>query len=418
MNHSRIQTIHTTNQNPTNILYIMHNAFRINDNHGIERALEFTNAAKKVVLLEPLDENPRNIDFFKAGILGFNEVLSTLFDEVFYSNTVTAKVYTYLSNYDLVIIDMPYLQEGIQRVEQIVKGIDQTKTSIEFVESNVLVPVRETSNKEEYSARTIRPKIWKKVNAFLDLSTNYQNIFHYEQKALFILEDFIENKLVTYDEKNHPDKNYVSGLSKYLKYGFISPLTIYNRLLEIDHPNKDIFLEELIIRRELSYNFIYYNKGYNQFDKMTYEWAYKTMEQHAFDEKEYIYDIEDYITFNTHDPYFNTAMKEMVYFGEMHGYMRMYWAKKIIEWSYTFEDAYRIAIYLNNYYFIDGNTPNGYTGVAWCFGKHDRAWTQRPIFGKLRYMNANGLKRKFDIENYVTIIEQKVRKLDENLSKT
>jgi deoxyribodipyrimidine photo-lyase len=94
-------------------------------------------------------------------------------------------------------------------------------------------------------------------------------------------------------------------------------------------------------------------------------------------------------------------MKEMVYLGKMHSYMRMYWCKKIIEWSKTYEEAFKTAIELNNYYFTDGLTPNGYCGVAWCFGKHDRAWTERDIFGKLRYMNANGLKRKFAIDDYV-----------------
>jgi deoxyribodipyrimidine photo-lyase len=121
----------------------------------------------------------------------------------------------------------------------------------------------------------------------------------------------------------------------------------------------------------------------------------------------------DYVQFKTHDPYFNAAMKEMVYFKTMSSYMRMYWCKKIIEWSKTYKEAYEIAITLNNLYFLDGNTPNGYAGVAWCFGKHDRAWTERPIFGKLRYMNANGLKRKFDIETYVKQIEARVEDIDE-----
>jgi deoxyribodipyrimidine photo-lyase len=132
------------------------------------------------------------------------------------------------------------------------------------------------------------------------------------------------------------------------------------------------------------------------------------MREHLGDERQYIYNIDDYIHSNTHDKYFNTAMKEMVYFGKMHSYMRMYWCKKIIEWSNTYKEAYEIAIQLNNSLFIDGNTPNGYAGVAWCFGRHDRAWTEREIFGKLRYMNENGLKRKFDIDEYVKKIEYEI----------
>jgi deoxyribodipyrimidine photo-lyase len=162
-----------------------------------------------------------------------------------------------------------------------------------------------------------------------------------------------------------------------------------------------LFIIELIVRRELAYNFVYYNPTYDEFKYMTYDWAYMTMEKHLKDEREYLYTKEDYLSFKTHDPYFNAAMKEMVYLGKMHSYMRMYWCKKIIEWSKTYEEAFKTAIELNNYYFTDGLTPNGYCGVAWCFGKHDRAWTERDIFGKLRYMNANGLKRKFAIDDYV-----------------
>ena len=205
---------------------------------------------------------------------------------------------------------------------------------------------------------------------------------------------------------------YNSNVSVYLKYGLISPIRILLFLEQYHSHNKESFIEELIVRRELSYNFVHFNKNYDNFHYITYDWAYQTMNIHALDKKEYLYTIEDYIHFNTHDPYFNAAMREMVLLGRMHGYMRMYWCKKIIEWSPNFEEAYRIAIYLNNYYFKDGNTPNGYTGVAWCFGKHDRAWTERPIFGKLRYMNSNGLKRKFDIDLYMEKVEKDVKEYE------
>jgi deoxyribodipyrimidine photo-lyase len=106
----------------------------------------------------------------------------------------------------------------------------------------------------------------------------------------------------------------------------------------------------------------------------------------------------------THDPYWNAAQKEMVLTGKMHGYMRMYWGKKILEWTKNPEEAFRIAVYLNNKYELDGRDPNGFTGVAWCFGKHDRPWGERPIFGKVRYMNDKGLKRKFDADQYVKMV--------------
>ncbi len=125
------------------------------------------------------------------------------------------------------------------------------------------------------------------------------------------------------------------------------------------------------------------------------------MEQHLGDRREYLYSTEDYESLATHDPYFNAPMKEMIKTGYMHNYMRMYWGKKIIEWSPDYEEAYYTTLYLNNKYFLDGRDPNSYTGVAWCYGRHDRAWGERPVFGKLRYMNASGLRRKFAIDDYL-----------------
>ncbi|HPG43326.1 MAG TPA: FAD-binding domain-containing protein, partial [Acholeplasmataceae bacterium] len=163
----------------------------------------------------------------------------------------------------------------------------------------------------------------------------------------------------------------------------------------------DQYVEQLLVRRELAFNYVTYQKGYDQFETMTEPWAYQTMKAHENDIRSYLYDKNDYINFRTHDPYFNAAMIEMVKTGYMHNYMRMYWAKKIIEWSPSFKEAYETIKYLNDTYFIDGRDPNSYTGIAWCFGKHDRAWTERNIFGKLRYMNDKGLEKKFDIKSYV-----------------
>ncbi|MDD2682300.1 MAG: deoxyribodipyrimidine photolyase, partial [Bacilli bacterium] len=161
---------------------------------------------------------------------------------------------------------------------------------------------------------------------------------------------------------------------------------------------------QVLIRRELAYNYVTYNKYYDNFLFITESWAYKTMNEHANDKKEYIYSISEMIKLKTHDIYFNAAMKEMLETGYMHNYMRMYWAKKIIEWTPTFEEAYNIIVLLNNKYFIDGRDANSYAGIAWCFGKHDRPWKERNIFGKLRYMNDKGLERKFDINKYINRI--------------
>lgn len=162
----------------------------------------------------------------------------------------------------------------------------------------------------------------------------------------------------------------------------------------------------MIIRRELSINFVFYNQHYDS-PKGLPGWARETLAKHESDRKEYVYALGELERAATHDPYWNAAQLEMVVTGKMHGYMRMYWGKKILEWSGTVEDAYKAALYLNDKYELDGRDPNGYAGVAWCFGKHDQPWPERPVFGKVRYMNSNGLRRKFTIEEYV----DKVRNL-------
>ncbi len=154
-------------------------------------------------------------------------------------------------------------------------------------------------------------------------------------------------------------------------------------------------------------NFVFYNQNYDSFDGLP-EWAKKTLKEHEKDRREYIYTLEELENAETHDPYWNAAQEEMRIKGKMHGYMRMYWGKKILEWSKTPEDAFKIALYLNNKYELDGRDPNGFTGVAWCFGKHDRPWKERQIFGKIRYMNAKGLKRKFDADGYAEKIKRLV----------
>jgi deoxyribodipyrimidine photo-lyase len=151
-------------------------------------------------------------------------------------------------------------------------------------------------------------------------------------------------------------------------------------------------------------NFVFFNPDYDSFECLP-NWAKETLEVHSFDNREYVYSYKELETASTHDPYWNAAQKEMTHAGKMHGYMRMYWGKKIIEWTESPFDAYETCIKLNDSYELDGRDPNGYAGIAWCFGKHDRAWGEREIFGKVRYMNDKGLKRKFDIQAYVDRIE-------------
>jgi len=311
------------------------------------------------------------------------------------------------------------------------------------VESDVVVPVEVASEKEAYSAGILRPKIDKHISRFLvplkeiqvkkdSLGLKFQSVNLDDLKALITrlkidgsvsavdafrggssqaekhLEEFIETKLKDYaDRRNDPSLNLGSDMSPYLHFGQISPLFIALKVQQARGQSKrakEAYLEELVVRRELSMNFVYYNDAYDDFEALP-QWARDTLKAHQKDRREYVYNLKQWEAARTHDPYWNAAQQEMVATGKMHNYMRMYWGKKILEWSKTPEEGYRTALYLNNKYELDGRDPNGFAGVAWCFGKHDRAWKERPVFGKVRYMNAAGLRRKFDIETYVRRVD-------------
>ena len=303
------------------------------------------------------------------------------------------------------------------------------------VESDTVVPVEEASSKEEYTAATLRPKIRRLLPRYLvpleeqepklasthldfnslditdieetiakldiDRSVRLTGSFHGgTSKAEQRLTKFLNAKLDRYPElTNDPTADYLSNMSPYLHFGQISPLYIALKVLETGNPNSDAFLEELIIRRELSINFVFYNQDYDSFGGLP-KWVRDTLLAHKQDPRQYEYSLDELEEAETHDPYWNAAQRQMTGTSKMHGYMRMYWGKKIIEWSRTPEEAFQKCLYLNNKYELDGRDANGFAGVAWCFGKHDRPWSVRPVFGNIRYMSADGLKRKFDADKY------------------
>jgi len=214
---------------------------------------------------------------------------------------------------------------------------------------------------------------------------------------------FISNHLADYNVKrNDPTLNITSGLSPYLHFGQISSLEIAMSVLNSDvvDDTKAVFLEELIVRRELSMNFCWYNSLYDSFEGLP-KWARQTLLEHSGDYRPYTYSYEQLENADTHDPYWNTAQREVIKTGMMHNYMRMYWGKKILEWIPDPISAFEFAIYLNNKYALDGRDPNSFAGIAWCFGKHDRPWATRPVFGTVRTMTASGLERKFDMNAYI-----------------
>jgi deoxyribodipyrimidine photo-lyase len=229
-----------------------------------------------------------------------------------------------------------------------------------------------------------------------------------QEEAQRRLKVFVRDKLPGYaDGRNEPAAGQTSTMSAYLHFGQISPIDIALAVRDSAAPkaDRDAYLEELIVRRELSVNFVTYNGQYDRYDGLP-AWAKQTLAEHRRDKRPALYSRADLEAGRTADPYWNAAQHEMTKTGFMHNYMRMYWGKKIIEWSPTPQEAFEAALYLNNKYFLCGRDPNGYTGVAWLFGLHDRPWQERPIFGKVRYMNAAGLERKFDMDAYVKKVDQ------------
>ncbi|MCJ7443374.1 MAG: hypothetical protein MUO26_02380 [Methanotrichaceae archaeon] len=191
-----------------------------------------------------------------------------------------------------------------------------------------------------------------------------------------------------------------SNLSPYMHFGQISAQRIALNVLR-SKKSSESFLEELIVRRELSDNFCYYNKQYDSFEGFP-SWARESLDEHRNDDREYLYSLSELKKGETHDDLWNAAQVEMAKYGKMHGYIRMYWAKKILEWTESPESALKTAILLNDKYEFDGRDPNGYTGIAWSIGGvHDRAWRERPVFGKIRYMSYKGMNSKFDINSYI-----------------
>lgn len=330
----------------------------------------------------------------------------------------------------------------------------RAKCRVLAVEGDVVVPVSVASAKAEYAARTLRPRIRKHLEDYLTLARAvkpHRASLHFQidgidlgdidqalsgpavdrtvppvsrffkggcREAKKRLRVFIRDHLNRYNAHgNQPQADDISHMSPYLHFGQISPVYValqVQRARQGRRIDREAYLEELIVRRELAVNFVHYTPDYDRYTCLP-EWARKTLADHAADERPTIYSRKELEAARTHDPYWNAAMREMKHTGFMHNYMRMYWGKKILEWSGSPEKAFETTLAINNKYFLDGRDPNSYAGVAWIFGKHDRAWPQRPIFGKVRTMTAGGLERKCDIRAYVRKVEDRIRKI-RNLS--
>ena len=287
------------------------------------------------------------------------------------------------------------------------------------VDSSCIVPMA-CFPKQEYAAYTIRPKI----NRLLD---EHLHPFEMEpvrnqwkdapvavpdapgsgggrKAALKRLHDFLQNDLSRYAKYNREPSEYAtSRLSSFLHFGHISALEIALAVRDHAAEHKLIvpeFMEQLIVRRELTFNFARYGPDPNSLAALP-DWAQKSLEKHAHDKRDWVYTRDQWESAVTHDELWNATQKELLRDGVIHGYYRMYWGKKIIEWSKSHQDALETMIYLHDKYALDGRDPNTYTNILWCLGLHDRPWTERPVFGMIRYMNLAGMRRKTNVDAYI-----------------
>ncbi len=412
---------------------------RVECNHALEFAIQKANEmAKPLVVYFGLTDgypeaNDRHYRFMLEGLGNVGEALRQRgIKFVIRHESPERGVVDLGADACLVVADRGYLK--VQRSWRS-RAAERLQCAFVQVETDAVVPVEAASPKEEFTAATFRPKIRRKLPLFLvPLEENEPRIdstrldfdsldlndvegvmarlaiergvgsagdFHGgTSEARKRLDVFLSQKLDRYpEERNDPTADGLSNLSPYLHFGQISPLFVALSVLQTRSPGADAYLEELVVRRELSLNYVCYNPSYDSFEGLP-AWTQKTLMAHERDPRRYGYTPEELEEARTHDRYWNAAQNEMRRTGKMHGYMRMYWGKKIIEWTASPPEAFRIALYLNNKYELDGRDPNGFTGVAWCFGKHDRPWRERAILGKVRYMNDRGLLRKFDADKY------------------
>lgn len=444
------ERIHRLNDAPVRsegsfVLYWMQQSQRSAENPALAFALELGKQLKKPVLVcfgltgrYPGASWP-HFRFMAEGLLA----LSRRFREMGISFVVRTGppdevAAGFSGNASCVVCDVGYLRHQWAWRRSLAENAG---CRVFAVEGDVVVPVHQVMARRAYAAYVLRPKIRQQVDRFAspvrmeapvswkgplpegeDLTDPDSLLMRAgvpripmpeawtfaggEEAANALLSRFIKDTLSRYaDDRNLPHRMAVSRLSPYLHFGMISPVSILQAVQGVPggEPGKDAFLEELIVRRELAMNFVTFSGDYDQYGTLP-EWARESLFSHRNDPRPVIYDMKTLTSAQTADPYWNAAMKEMLLTGYMHNYMRMYWGKKILEWSPSPEVAFERLLYLNDRYFLDGRDPNSYAGCGWIFGLHDRAWFERPVFGKIRYMAATGLERKCRIGKYVSAI--------------
>ena len=436
MNRQRIRQLRSGEPLPGPVLYWMSRDQRAQDNwallHAQQEALARQAPLRVVFTLAPefLLAQPAQIQFMLAGL---QETARDLAEKniplILLAGHPPAMLARHLATNacSLLVTDFDPLK--IKRHWK-TELMSTTRLPVDEVDAHNIVPCWEASPKLEFGAYTLRPKLHRRLPEFtesfpellrhpfegpidpadadwriawetLNLPEPPDHGYRWvagPAAALGALRRFLAEGLGRYGEaRNDPARDGQSDLSPYLHFGQLAAQRVFGEVLQAG-PLQDspaAFLEELVVRRELADNFCFYNENYDN-SKGFPAWSQETLEKHRDDRRPYRYDTDALAGALTHDPAWNAAQRQMVRTGKMHGYMRMYWAKKILEWSADPETALQTAIALNNRYSLDGRDPNGYAGIAWSIGGvHDRPWVERPVFGKIRYMNYAGLTRKF-----------------------
>ena len=436
------------------VLYWMQQSQRAAYNHALEYAIQQANELEQLLLVvfglmdDYPEANLRHYTFMLEGLMETQVALSARGIKMVLRRGHPAEVALDLGQgASMIVCDRGYLRHQREWREQVAR---EANCLVVQVESDVIVPVEVVSGKAEYAARTIRPKIHRHLGTYLvglkptqvehpsldmrvtgldvndtaqvfrklDLDSSVPAVSSLfkggTSQAEKRFKGFILRRLQHYDQhSNQPQTDDVSHMSPYLHFGQISPLYLALQLQRAPDSlkaSKEAYFEELVVRRELAMNFTFYTSKYDSYACIP-GWASKTLSDHQSDQRDYLYSRRQLENADTHDPYWNASMLEMKHTGFMHNYMRMYWGKKILEWSPTPQKAYRTTLAINNKYFLDGRDPNSYTGVGWIYGVHDRAWAERPIFGKTRYMAASGLERKCDIQAYVKKVDDLLKRV-------
>jgi deoxyribodipyrimidine photo-lyase len=428
------------------VIYWCQAAPRLRDNPALSLSISLANEQNKplqVMMFYQKDypmATQRTMDFFLQGALEFGQKVQGLGASFALLQNDPVSTLSDLAANGILVTDRPYLRHPRQLLHQVRKGL---KAEVHICEGNLLLPVQTASPKKEYSAATLRRKITPLIPFYhqgiplpdllvrdnhpllgdkaetLGRITENPSMEHLpdpapqnriipgEDAALQLWENFLQDGLNSYAQgRNSPEADGQSGMSPYLHYGQISPITLTRALLDLPQDdNTERYLEELIVRRELAYNYCFYEENYDNFQGLP-AWAQQALRDHQEDQRTYTYSYDELAEAKTHDKYWNAAQREMVLTGKMHGYMRMYWGKKILEWTADPAVALERVRDLNDRYSLDGRDANGYAGVAWCFGLHDRPWTRRAVFGTIRYMNDKGLKRKFNMDAYLYRVQQ------------